>query len=752
MRKVPFRRPVWALAFCLASTLTAMPLAAQPESLLLGSNRNVGATAANASIGPQFGPQMAVNPNNANQIVAVADTSWGAITAQCDEPVAVFYSGDGGTTWQAACAPGIAAYTNLGAQIGNYCYEYLYGSDPVVAWDNANRVYLSHTWICTGRSSFGASVVSARSTDAGATWSAHSVIADGWDPVYFFGTLEEKSSYIVDNSPASPFYGRHYTCWDSFNYQQSAWSSDGGATWNKVDLPASPGGSADVECEMAVEDNGTVHVLFESMACVSGVCSADVISHTHSTDGGATWSTPVVARSFNLVRSASANCPHAQDQRCIRPFGPIAVDNSGGACDGHLYAAFTDYAAGGNVNHSDVFITKSANGGATWSAPVKVNDDGLPNRVQFHPALEVDASNGHVVVAWHDARNHVANNAVDIFTARSTDCGASFGANVQTSQPSLEFNNSGISSSTHNSVANPGYGYAQTGDHLGLDVRNGKAYVAWTDTRHYFPSFTTEPQKENIGFSVVSFAGGASSVCGNNVREAGEACDGSDLGGETCQGLTFTHGTLSCKANCSFDTAGCSIVYTTTTFTSVAAEDGYILESDEFSGSGGTVNSTDNSASGLRAGDDRKRKQFRSILSFDTAALPDGAAVQSVTLRLRRGTVVGTNPFTIHGNLSVILHSSGFNGNVALETADFQAFATFPSTVCTLSSPANDGDWSECTFSMAAVAALNKTGKTQLRIAFSTDDDNDNGDDYIGFYSSNNATAANHPQLVVTYQ
>ena len=48
MRKTSLRRPALGLAFCLAGTLTALPLAAQPESLLLGSNRNVGATAATA--------------------------------------------------------------------------------------------------------------------------------------------------------------------------------------------------------------------------------------------------------------------------------------------------------------------------------------------------------------------------------------------------------------------------------------------------------------------------------------------------------------------------------------------------------------------------------------------------------------------------------------------------------------------------------------------------------------------------------
>ena len=50
----------------------------------------------------------------------------------------------------------------------------------------------------------------------------------------------------------------------------------------------------------------------------------------------------------------------------------------------------------------------------------------------------------------------------------------------------------------------------------------------------------------------------AGSVCGNNAREAGEACDGTDLGGETCQSRGFDPGTLSCLQDCSgYDASQC---------------------------------------------------------------------------------------------------------------------------------------------------------------------------------------------------
>jgi hypothetical protein len=46
--------------------------------------------------------------------------------------------------------------------------------------------------------------------------------------------------------------------------------------------------------------------------------------------------------------------------------------------------------------------------------------------------------------------------------------------------------------------------------------------------------------------------------CGNGVIEDGESCDGSELGGESCEGLGYFAGTLLCAADCSsFDESGC---------------------------------------------------------------------------------------------------------------------------------------------------------------------------------------------------
>ncbi|MBU1241481.1 hypothetical protein KKF84_09355 [Myxococcota bacterium] len=48
-------------------------------------------------------------------------------------------------------------------------------------------------------------------------------------------------------------------------------------------------------------------------------------------------------------------------------------------------------------------------------------------------------------------------------------------------------------------------------------------------------------------------------LCGNGTMDPGESCDGTDLGGATCQAQGFLGGTLSCAASCLFDTSACEV-------------------------------------------------------------------------------------------------------------------------------------------------------------------------------------------------
>jgi flagellin-like protein len=68
----------------------------------------------------------------------------------------------------------------------------------------------------------------------------------------------------------------------------------------------------------------------------------------------------------------------------------------------------------------------------------------------------------------------------------------------------------------------------------------------------------------NCGNSRISEAVKCSSVsvsfCGNDIKEQGETCDGTDLNSQTCSSQGFTGGTLSCNSNClGFNTGQCTI-------------------------------------------------------------------------------------------------------------------------------------------------------------------------------------------------
>ena len=70
-------------------------------------------------------------------------------------------------------------------------------------------------------------------------------------------------------------------------------------------------------------------------------------------------------------------------------------------------------------------------------------------------------------------------------------------------------------------------------------------------------------------------------VCGNNIVETGEVCDGSSLAGQSCNTRGFTGGTLSCAANClSFNTNLC----TTTLCGNNVVETGEVCDGSSLAG------------------------------------------------------------------------------------------------------------------------------------------------------------------------
>lgn len=53
--------------------------------------------------------------------------------------------------------------------------------------------------------------------------------------------------------------------------------------------------------------------------------------------------------------------------------------------------------------------------------------------------------------------------------------------------------------------------------------------------------------------------GACYAMCGNGSLDPGEVCDGSDLREQSCEGLGYTTGTLACTLACSYNTTACSL-------------------------------------------------------------------------------------------------------------------------------------------------------------------------------------------------
>ena len=160
-----------------------------------------------------------------------------------------------------------------------------------------------------------------------------------------------------------------------------------------------------------------------------------------------------------------------------------------------------------------------------------------------------------------------------------------------------------------------------------------------------------------------------------------------------------------------------------------------------------------NSNVALRAGDSFENIQYRFIVSFGTSDLPDGATIDSATLKLTRGSVNNANPFdgtTGFGKCIVDIKNGSFGDAAAVEDTDFEAAPTAPK-VAIMSSPVIDGAKSIGSLNAAGLVAINKMGKTQLRVSFEISDNDNKIGDFIGFYSGSATESSNRPILEVTY-
>jgi hypothetical protein len=183
----------------------------------------------------------------------------------------------------------------------------------------------------------------------------------------------------------------------------------------------------------------------------------------------------------------------------------------------------------------------------------------------------------------------------------------------------------------------------------------------------------------------------------------------------------------------------------TAIFTSDKTNDGWVIESSEYSDQGGAVNSFSPT---FYLGDNGEDRQFRTILDFNTSSLPDNAVITGATLKIKKLSVTGTDPFITHQNVVVDINNGPF-GVSALQETDFQAPASKDFAGMILNTPVEN--WFSAAMDKTAFQYINVTGSTQFRLRFQIDDNDDLGADTIKFYSGDSSILDYRPVLQVEY-
>ena len=187
----------------------------------------------------------------------------------------------------------------------------------------------------------------------------------------------------------------------------------------------------------------------------------------------------------------------------------------------------------------------------------------------------------------------------------------------------------------------------------------------------------------------------------------------------------------------------------TVVFVSSAPQDGWVLETSENSGNGGTLNSV---APTFNLGDDALRRQYRGILSFNTSSLPDNANISSVILKVKKSSIVGGgNPVSIFQGFIADIRLGVFGTSPLLQAADFQTLGvgTYGPFVV---APVSNVYSINLTAGKLSINKLNSnSGLTQIRLRFKLDDNGNAVANYLSLFSSNAVSAADRPQLTITY-
>jgi len=347
-------------------------------------------------------PMVAVDPTNPGRLIGVwQQDRWSNGSAR---GIVTGVSADGGRTWAHRTVP----YSRCtGGTFDRATDPWVTISPDGIAY----QVALASQGSTFGPSSASAILVS-RSADGGDSWSPPVTLSRGGADFF-----DDKESITAD--PTDPRYV--YATWDRLD--PTGWgptwfsrTADGGATWEPARPIFDPGRTSQtINNQIVVLPDGTLVAFFTRIDGLPGLQTLVVI---RSPDKGLTWSAPIPV---SVVQAVGTQDPETGvPVRDAAVLGAIAVGP-----DGSLVAVWQD-ARFSRGARDGIALSRSTDGGVTWSTAVQVNRD--PTVPAFVPSVAV-RRDGTIGVTYYDFRSNTADRTTlltDYWLARSTDGGATW--------------------------------------------------------------------------------------------------------------------------------------------------------------------------------------------------------------------------------------------------------------------------------------------------------------------------------------